>query len=122
MKKIKNIDEIDCSIMLLEEIDKEIVARVSKLAEKYQATMTQIALAWQFAKGVASPIVGVSKIKYLDDAVGALNITLTNDDVKFLEELYISDISNEYSARDCAPQPLKLSIHSGGIEHPCRCR
>lgn len=29
---------------------------------------------------------------------------------------------NEYSARDCAPQPLKLSIHSGGIEHPCRCR
>jgi death-on-curing protein len=28
----------------------------------------------------------------------------------------------EYSARDCAPQPLKLSIHSGGIEHPCRCR
>ena len=28
--------------------------------------------------------------------------------------------TNEYSARDCAPQPLKLSIHSGGIEHPCR--
>ena len=28
----------------------------------------------------------------------------------------------EYSARDCAPQPLKLSIHSSGIEHPCRCR
>ena len=28
----------------------------------------------------------------------------------------------EYSARDCAPQPLKLSIHSGGIEHPCRRR
>jgi len=26
----------------------------------------------------------------------------------------------EYSARDCAPQPLKLNIHSGGIEHPCR--
>ena len=31
-------------------------------------------------------------------------------------------IDFEYSARDCAPQPLKLSIHSGGIEHPCRCR
>ena len=30
--------------------------------------------------------------------------------------------TGEYSARDCAPQPLKLSIHSGGIEHPCRCR
>ena len=33
-----------------------------------------------------------------------------------------SGSGNEYSARDCAPQPLKLSIHSGGIEHPCRCR
>ena len=32
------------------------------------------------------------------------------------------EIEVEYSARDCAPQPLKLSIHSGGIEHPCRCR
>lgn len=31
-------------------------------------------------------------------------------------------VNAEYSARDCAPQPLKLSIHSGGIEHPCRCR
>lgn len=31
-------------------------------------------------------------------------------------------VLDEYSARDCAPQPLKLSIHSGGIEYPCRCR
>ena len=30
--------------------------------------------------------------------------------------------AREYSARDCAPRPLKLSIHSGGIEHPCRRR
>ena len=34
----------------------------------------------------------------------------------------IAEREGEYSARDCAPQPLKLSIHSGGIEHPCRCR
>ena len=30
--------------------------------------------------------------------------------------------SDEYSARDCAARPLKLSIHSGGIEHACRRR
>ena len=36
--------------------------------------------------------------------------------------LYDKPYLDEYSARDCAPQPLKLSIHSGGIEHPCRCR
>lgn len=36
--------------------------------------------------------------------------------------MYSENENIEYSARDCAPQPLKLSIHSGGIEHPCRCR
>ena len=38
------------------------------------------------------------------------------------ERVYGRKYGSEYSARDCAPQPLKLSIHSGGIEHPCRCR
>lgn len=69
--------------------DKEIVARVVKLAEKYNSTMTQVALAWLFAKGVVSPIVGVSKLKYLDDAVGAFNVKLTEEDVKYLEEMYV---------------------------------
>ena len=36
----------------------------------------------------------------------------------FQERLY----GTEYSARDCAARPLKLSIHSGGIEHACRRR
>ena len=31
-------------------------------------------------------------------------------------------LATEYSARDCAARPLKLSIHSGGIEHACRRR
>ena len=35
---------------------------------------------------------------------------------------FFSDILTEYSARDCAARPLKLSIHSGGIEHACRRR
>ena len=34
----------------------------------------------------------------------------------------LSILKNEYSARDCAARPLKLSIHSGGIEHACRRR
>ena len=54
------------------EMDMEIVKRVAELAEKKNASMTQIALAWQLAKGVASPIIGVTKEKYLDDEVGAL--------------------------------------------------
>ena len=44
-----------------------IVNRVAELANKYQCTMTQIALAWQFAKGVASPIIGATKLTYFDE-------------------------------------------------------
>ena len=51
--------------------------------------MTQIALAWQFAKGVTSPIIGATKTQYLDDAIGALKVKLTDEDVKYLEELYL---------------------------------
>lgn len=69
--------------------DMDIILRVQQLADKYNATMTQIALAWQFAKGVTAPIIGTTKTKYLDDAVGALNIQLSEQDVLYLEELYI---------------------------------
>ena len=62
--------------------------RVNEIAKKYAVTMTQIALAWQFAKGVASPIIGATKAQYLDDAVGALQVCLTQDDIAYLEELY----------------------------------
>jgi len=69
-------------------IDMNIVKRVNEIAKKYAVTMTQIALAWQFAKGVASPIIGATKAQYLDDAVGALQVCLTQDDIAYLEELY----------------------------------
>lgn len=66
-----------------------IVKRVEELAEKYDCKMSQVALAWQWAKGVASPIVGPTKTKYIDDAVGALDVKLTAEDVAYLEEMYV---------------------------------
>ena len=68
--------------------DYQIVLRVHELAQKHEATMTQIALAWQLSKGIASPIIGATKAKYFDDAVGALDIRLTEEEIHFLEELY----------------------------------
>lgn len=65
------------------------VTRVSELAEKYQCTMTQIALAWQFTKGVTAPLIGATKAKYFDDAAGSLQIQLSSEDVNYLEELYM---------------------------------
>ena len=72
-----------------EEQDMQIVARVHELAEKYGVKMQQIALAWEWARGVASPIVGATKTQYLDDAAGALAVRLTAEDVAYLEEPYL---------------------------------
>lgn len=69
--------------------DYAIVLRANELAQKYEVTMTQFALARHFAKGVTAPIIGLTKSKYLDDAVGAFNVTLTTEDVAFLDELYV---------------------------------
>lgn len=48
------------------------------------------ALAWQWAKGVSSPIIGgTTKAAYLEDAAKAFAVTLTDDDIAYLEEPYI---------------------------------
>ncbi|MBQ6616725.1 MAG: aldo/keto reductase [Thermoguttaceae bacterium] len=66
----------------------EIVARVDQLAQRLGVSMSEVALAWQFAKGVAAPIVGATNAKHFDDAVRSVDLVLTPDDVKFLEEPY----------------------------------
>ncbi len=73
----------------MEQQDILIVNRVKELSEKYNCKMSQIAIAWQWAKGIASPIIGATKTSYLDDAVGALEINLTAEDIAYLEELYV---------------------------------
>lgn len=73
----------------MEQQDMEIVKRVSELAKKYNCKMSQIAIAWQWAKGVASPIIGATKASYLTEAAGAFDVALTKEDVFYLEELYV---------------------------------
>ena len=51
--------------------------------------MASIALAWHFAKGVDSPVLGAIKTEHLDDWVKALEINLSDDEVKFIDELYV---------------------------------
>ena len=69
--------------------DRKIVLRVAEIAEKYGTTMTRISLAWQFAKGVSSPIIGATKAKYFDDAAGSFDVKLTAEDIAYLEEPYV---------------------------------
>lgn len=73
----------------MEQADIQIVRQVSELAQKRSRKMSQIALAWQWAKGVASPIVGATKAVYLDDAAGALEVRLSADEIAALEQSYV---------------------------------
>lgn len=72
-----------------QEQDMQIVSRVAAIADKYGASMSQIAVAWLWAKGVASPLIGATKPKYFDDVANAFNVHLTNEDIVYLEELYV---------------------------------
>lgn len=73
----------------MEETDMKIVARVAELAEKYQCKMSQIALAWEWAKGISSPIIGATKDKYVEEAAMALTVSLPEADIAYLEEVYV---------------------------------
>lgn len=73
--------------------DSEIVRRVQELASQHVVSANQIALAWLFKKPyITSPIIGASKMKYVDDAVGALQVQLTDEEVRYLEEPYVPHI------------------------------
>jgi len=70
--------------------DEPIVDVVQQIAEDRGVPMAQIALAWVLRNPVvAAPIVGATKEKHLADAVGALAIVLTDDEVTRLEEPYV---------------------------------
>ncbi len=71
------------------EMDFKIADRVAEVAERLGKTPAQIALAWLVNKPeIVAPVVGVSKISQLDQLVDACEITLEDDDVQYLEELY----------------------------------
>ncbi|MEW5941844.1 MAG: aldo/keto reductase, partial [Chloroflexota bacterium] len=71
------------------EEDFQVAERVQEVAKARGVTGPQIALAWLLNKPhVSAPIIGASKMDHLDQAIAALDITLTDDEVKRLEELY----------------------------------
>ncbi len=72
------------------EADRKVVERVAKVAEKRGVPRAQIALAWVLQKEpVSAPIIGATKMHHLDDAVAALSIKLTSDEISFLEDPYV---------------------------------
>ena len=72
------------------ETDGQVVSRVAEIAEKHGVARVHIALAWLLQKKpVTVPIVGATKNSHLKDAVGALSVKLTQDEIAYLEEPYV---------------------------------
>jgi aryl-alcohol dehydrogenase-like predicted oxidoreductase len=68
---------------------REVNERVQELADEYDASMAQIALAWVLDKEwVDAPIVGTSSLEHLEEAVAALELDLSASDVEWLEAAY----------------------------------
>ena len=73
-----------------EDADRKVVEALGQLSEQRGIPRAQIALAWLFSKSVVTaPIVGATKPHHLEDAVGALNVKLTTEEVAALEAPYI---------------------------------
>jgi aryl-alcohol dehydrogenase-like predicted oxidoreductase len=70
--------------------DRKVVERVAEIAAKRGIPRAQVALAWVMQKEpVTAPIVGATKSHHLEDAVAALSVKLTPDEVASLEESYV---------------------------------
>ena len=73
-----------------EDADRKVVEAVAALAEARDVPRAQIALAWMLSKSViTSPIIGATKMSHLEDAVAALDVTLSPDEVASLEAPYV---------------------------------
>ncbi|KAI9443383.1 Aldo/keto reductase [Lactarius indigo] len=69
--------------------NQEVVKRVEEIAKKRGASMAQISLAWTLTKEVVSaPIIGTTSLDKLKDLIGAVDIKLSEAEVKYLEEPY----------------------------------
>ncbi|SFU33328.1 Predicted oxidoreductase [Clostridium sp. DSM 8431] len=69
------------------EQDLEIIKRVQEIADKRNVSMTEVSLSWLLSK-TSSPVVGATKKSHIDGAVKAVNLKLTEEEIKYLEELY----------------------------------
>ncbi|WP_321945989.1 aldo/keto reductase [Paraburkholderia sp. J10-1] len=73
--------------------DKAIIAAVATIARTHNVSRAQVALAWLLHKpGITSPIIGASKPQHLEDAIAALSLKLSSEEIKTLEAPYLPHV------------------------------
>jgi aryl-alcohol dehydrogenase (NADP+) len=67
----------------------KIAGRVVEVAKRKGVTPNQVALAWLLRKGVTAPIIGTSKVQHLEEMVESVNVKISEEETKYLEEPYV---------------------------------
>lgn len=78
------------------EIDKAIVDRLEEVSKKKGVKMAQVATAWVLRREMVNPIIGLGSKERIDEAVAALQVKLTDEEAKYLEEPYQSKAIQGY--------------------------
>lgn len=68
--------------------DFDVLEEVVRVAKEKGVTPPQVALAWLLHKGVVAPVIGASKVSHIEEAVGALDVRLVQEDIRRLEAPY----------------------------------
>lgn len=68
--------------------DRIIIERVAEIAKKRNMTRIQVALGWLLSK-VESPVIGATKISHIEEAIKAVSVELTDEEIEYLEESYV---------------------------------
>ncbi|KAL2798405.1 NADP-dependent oxidoreductase domain-containing protein [Aspergillus keveii] len=71
------------------EADKAIVDRVEEIAKKKGVSMAQVAIAWSLSHKNENPILGLSSKERIDEAIAAIKVKLTDEEIAYLEEPYV---------------------------------
>ena len=87
------IDDVSPMVWTTPEQDKKVVDALEEVSKKNGHTMAQNALAWMLSKPyVTAPIVGTTSVKHVEEAVSALDIKLSDEEIKALEAPYVPHI------------------------------
>lgn len=87
-KRLKEDDYARFKYDAAAEQDGEIIRRAAQLADKRGVSMTEISLAWLLSK-VTAPVVGTTKLSHIEGAAKAAELSLTSEELAFLEEPYV---------------------------------
>ena len=93
--------------------DEVIIRRVHEIAERHGVSMTEVSLAWLLTR-VTAPVVGATKLHHIEGAAKATELTLTPEEITYLEEPYVPHRLVGVMAQNTASAASEAHVWSTG--------